>query len=326
MAVLTGISGNEIYDTSGGKVALSLVEQDILRNLSSSTDSFIVFNARNGLVSDQIKAGSVYFRLLRLIGTETYTPSYQVSDAPSVGDIRVDLDQLAIIGYELSSYDLERIQTANELRSRLASNGTTAIRKTLNARFLAKIYSDYTLGTITNVLEVPNLVDPTAEPADIKADAFKVYDKTIDLVSAYDKFDMGCEFSEFFGAIALKGIANLLRSYTNPMNTGTAIDIQVLGRQVVAEKLWGIPYMSDDLFLQNLTTNQSFNKDFAVDLTNFVGFVAHLEAFSFPFRIVETATRRGDNFNLQLATKFMWGFKTIRPSKVCVLVKEEVSK
>jgi hypothetical protein len=326
MAVLTGISGNEIYDSEGGKIALSVIEQDIMRNLSSSTDSFIVFNARNGLVKDSIEAGSAYFRTLQLIGNETYTPDYETSDTPASGQIRVDLDQLAVGGYELSTYNFEHIRLASELRNRLSENSSKSIRKTLNARFLMKAYEDYTNGTISNVLAVPELVDPTATAEQIKAAAFKIYDKAIDLVSSYDKYDMGCEFSEFFGAIALKGIANLLRSYTNPMNTNTAVNIEVLGRKVVSQNLWGLPYLTDDMLLQTITKNQFFNKDFECDLSNFVGFVAHLEAFSFPFRIVETATCRAKNFNIQVATKFMWGFKTLRPSKVCVLVKEEANK
>jgi hypothetical protein len=327
MANFTGISGIEILDADDGKVALSIVEQDVLRTLQSSTDSFIVFNARNGLIPDNIQAGSVYFRLLKIIGTVTYDPSIVNTSQATTSKIRVDVDNEDVVGYELSSYDLQRIQTAGELRSRLSENALSAIRKSLNAHFILKI-QEASAGTtpIVDSLGLSYLGNTdvsVATPELIKQDAFKVYAETISMAKAYDSFAMGTEFSEFFGCISLEAMSNLLRSYTNPMNTGTAIDIQVLGRRVVAQKLWGISYLTDDMLQNTIVPGASFNGDFLVDTQTTIGFVSHLEALSFPFRIVETSSRRGDNFNLQFATKFAWGFGILRPDKVLVLKKTQ---
>jgi hypothetical protein len=236
MAVFTGISGTEMLDIEGGKVALSLVEGDILRTLSSSTDSFIVFNARNGLVDDNVNAGNVYFRLLKVIGVSSYTPSYQTSDNPTLDSIDVKLNQNQAISYEIGDYDIVQIKTASQLRSRLAENGSLAIRKNLDAQFLMKIKAEMVAGNIS-FLETPNLVDYTAKVDDVKADAFKIKQKITELSKAYDGFALGTNQNEFRVALAVEGIDNLLRTYTNPNNVARAIEIEILGRSVVSQNI-----------------------------------------------------------------------------------------
>jgi hypothetical protein len=39
--------------------------------------------------------------------------------------------------------------------------------------------------------------------------------------------------------------------------------------------------------------------------------------------MISTRTRVASNFNVQLGTKFQWGFRVLRPSKVCALVIED---
>jgi hypothetical protein len=168
MSVFQGISG-QTYQSDSGNASLGLsLPNGFLENLSSKSDtfSFLRSDAKYQLSITNGHA-SAYFSILQLIPTAKFSNDLQY-DVPTKADVRVDLDIVLTINYELDRLDSNR--SVENYQSQAESVASLTIRKSLNAHFLGLLATEIAKGADSGIATLESIADTSATDDEIKKD------------------------------------------------------------------------------------------------------------------------------------------------------------
>jgi hypothetical protein len=134
MSIFSGISGIT-YNGDSGKASLGLtLPNGFLENLASKSDTFSYMRtSANSNMTIQNGYASAYYAILKLIPTGVYSTSLSY-DNMTKSDIRVDLDKILTVNYEIDRLDSNR--SVENYQAGAQASAALTIRKTLNAHFL----------------------------------------------------------------------------------------------------------------------------------------------------------------------------------------------
>lgn len=184
MATLQGIQGmlGGFGDGAGGNIGLSLKEKVLKLLQANTTLSFLTATTK----PDFTRAGSAYYRKIQVIQNEQYRGSNNSFQEPQADMIRVDLDSAMVSKYSYEIFNMNRVSTADELLSQIASSLYIGMQQQLNAAFLLFL-KYHTLNNQAHINAIKtqtawqgaNFITPQAERQYIKVKALGMTRKEV---------------------------------------------------------------------------------------------------------------------------------------------------
>lgn len=324
MSIFTGISGISIGDGAGAHVSLD-IKTEVLRIIR--TQSLATFmSARAPQSGGYNGAGTIYFRKPQLIQTNAYTVGQISNDAPQVGQIKIDINTQRTANYFIETFDTSRIEQQTEVVGQIAFGLATSIMADQNAHWYMGLMEYFnTIEGKTFMVAMPKLVDPTATTEEVMGLIRTIGFTKTDIEKTFSKTYVGVPGSEIWGIIDGYGLTNMLYSMARSNYSTEALNILMRGagaNDVTAQNIWGINFWVDNFVNVDVPQGQSWAKDYALDTTNFVGFLCHTEFAAMPLD-VNTITMVVDpnNANPKWIAKYQFGFGVIRPGLGRAFVK-----
>ncbi|MGL5204851.1 MAG: hypothetical protein ACRC63_01215 [Metamycoplasmataceae bacterium] len=316
MAVLTGISGMQIGDGTGGNIALS-INTRVLRILSDSSFSYLTATMKN---PNEVKSGSVSYYTPEIIQTENYGAGTTASGKVNAGLTTITIDTRRTAKYDIETFDLTRLENANQIIGMVSMGLAMAILNDLNAHFLAFV-TDALKGNLKSQnLAVPDLLDDTGTltPEKSRTVMNKIQMKVAQFSKLFNKKIMGIKKAEILVILDAIGDINMRNAFWGVLG-GKEV---VLAEDLVGVQLGNFKYFIDNMINNSIPLGTSFSKDKALDTTNFAGVLLHNEAVAMPLNyngitmVIDPVTA-----NPRYIAKYQFGIGLVRPDLICGLVK-----
>lgn len=316
MAAITGISGMQIGDGAGGKIALS-IEQYVLRIL---VDGGFAWRFATSTNPSTIKAGTAYYYVPEVIqGGSDYQSGNITYDTPQVGEIKFNVDKRSYTAYEYELFDVERIYESDAIMSQIATSLAIQVEAQLNADFWLQLKNVLTTDTTvkTQALELSVLGTDYPTAPFTPDQAFNDYEKMdyqiMKISKLFDKTMVGVNKDEILTILAPEVDAGLRIAFRNQPN---AIGPWQIAKTLVGKQIGNVKYITDKMLNQNIAAGQSFNKN-AVDLTNLLGVIFHTEAIAMPINFQKVMyLPNPNNGNPRWLARWQWGFGILRPKLI----------
>lgn len=323
MAVITGISGMQMGDGSGGKIALDLKTR-VLRILYDSNFSYLTATIAN---PRQVNAGSVSYQIPEILQAENYLTGASDFQTLQSGIVEVHIKTRRTVKYTYETFDQSRLGDMAGVIGMIANSVAMSIQNDLNLHFWNGVAEQFkkTTGTLRKQsIQLPNLTKKTATIDEIKTAVKELQWKTTEISKTFSKLAIGVPKSELMIFLDPFADINIRQMYYNQPNS--------LGHRVVANNLemiqlgGGVSYTLDKMLGSNIGANTSFSKDVALDLTDYVGFIIHNEAIAMPFNLNSMVSVIDQtNGNPRMIAKYQFGFGIIRPWLVYAITKTDRS-
>ncbi len=319
MAVITGISGMQMGDGAGGKIALDLKTR-VLRILYDSSFSYLTATVAN---PRQLNAGSVSYQIPEILTAEDYLTGNTEFQTMQSKIVEVPINIRRTVKYTYETFDQSRLGDMVGVIGTIANSVAMSIQNDLNAHFWLNTSKEFAAntGTLrTQSIQLPDLVDKAATIDKIKAAVKELQWKTTEISKTFSKLAMGVSKAELMIFLDPFADINIRQMYYNQPNS--------LGHRVVANNLemiqlgGGVSYTLDKMLGNDIKANQSFSKDKALDLKDYVGFIIHNEAIAMPFNLNQmVGVIDQTNGNPRMIAKYQFGFGIIRPWLVYAITK-----
>lgn len=318
MAVIQGISGMQIGDGTGGNVALS-INTRVLRILSDSSFSYLTATMKN---PNEVKSGTVAYYVPEIIQTEAYGSGTTASQNINAGLISVTIDTRRTAKYDIETFDLTRLENANQIVGMVSLGLAMAILNDLNANFLAYVVnflSTDTVGKLQNIA-LPGLVDETGTqtPEQSRVSLNKIQFEVAKKSKLYNKKTLGIKKAEFINIFDSIGDVNVRNAFWGVLG---GKDL-VLASDLEAVQIGNFKYMVDNMINNNIPAGTSFSKDTSLDTSNFAGILLHNESVAMPLNyngitmVIDPVTA-----NPRYIAKYQFGIGIIRPNLITGFVK-----
>lgn len=326
MATLSGISALELGDGAGGTAALSIIQNKVLRILSDDRFTWRFATYRN---PDTAYAGTVSYYVPELLSIGSYSNSKYGKSGPAqipqTGLVKVNIDTQKYAKYDLETFDLSRLMESDYIIGMIASALALEIQAELNAQFWLKLrnwFADTANQSKQIELEFigSNLPYDDALPSKIYGELVNLNRKYIDIGQTFNKNAIGVNKAELFSIVSPKAAGDMPLAFRDQASRvgEWQVDNQVIGKQI-----FNIKFMEDNMLDTLIAKEQSFNGDYAVNLTNVLGLIAHNEAIAMPMNIQETVfVRNQDTGNPRVILKYQFGWGILRPWLLYLLVRK----
>lgn len=312
MAVLTGISGMNIGDGSGGKVALSL-ETRVLRMLADSEFSYMFATLRN---PTEVKTGTVSYYVPELLTTTDYGDGTTPFQTPNVGLVSINLDTRRTAKYKYETFDVERLTESDYIMGMVSTGLAMSIQADLNFQFLNYMYNQLkTGGTLqAQKIDLDYICNKTTFTPDQGFDDYlKLEYGIIDISTIFDKNKLGVQKAEIMALLSPYCDVGLRIAFRNQPNS---IGNWQIEQTLVGKQIGNLKYKVDNMLDKQIAAKASFN-DQEVNLTNFIGMLFHNEAIAMPMNL-NTIVQLLDpqDANPQWIAKYQFGIGILRPNLV----------
>lgn len=300
-------------DGEGGKALLSLAEGAILRNLQQS----LLFRHLVSPISGSWDGkGTVKYNLTFFSQTQTYNESTGgTRQKPKYGQKFVHVDQRKILATQIEDFDRYNISGQNEATlGQWIANCTVSVEADLKAQFLSYINKEAKANPKKTIYleELFSRKLLSKEAREEIQNALSVIPR--DLGSIFTDRYLNVPTNEFqgvFNNMAGKNIDMLLTGLNCSKQAFSTLINGYVGKDNAEKWVFnGIDYYTDNLLGMNIAQGASINGDYAITFKTdgFYGFVAHRDAFLFPFGKLIIKTRVAENFNDELGIKYECGF------------------
>ena len=318
MAVLQGISGIQLGDGAGGKVALS-IDTRVLRILHTSSFSYLSATVQN---PREVESGTVTYYRPEIIQAQDYGTGTTPADIPQVGVVSINIDTRRTAKYEIETFDLTRLNDSGAIVGMVSTGLALAILNDLNSNFLVFIVDKLTTDTEMkkqNVL-LADLADETGTltPEKSRTMINVLQMKIAKLSKMYNKRTLGIEKAELLTITDSIGDINIRNAFWGI----TGGKEMVLAKDLVAVQIGNFKYTIDNMLNNSIPAGSSFSKDKALTTTNFAGLILHNEAVGMPInyqgisQVIDPISA-----NPRWIAKYQFGVGFVRPELVYGLVK-----
>lgn len=321
MATIQGISGMQMGDGAGGKVALSIQKQ-VLRILSDNILSYATATALNPA---SVKAGTATYYVPELIGAEAYGTGTSKFHVPQSGLLSFNLDTRRTVKWEVETFDLSRLNESDYIMGMISTGIAMAIQADLNGQFWKYLVEKFDKNTgdsklKTQVLSTDYLTkkNKTIDPDTAFGDYIQIEYLYNDINQTFDKNKLGIPKAEIMAIFAPIVDTNLKIAFRNQPN---AIGEYQINKSLSGKKIGNLIYTTDPMLNKNIPANSSFNNDQALDFTKIFGFIFHNEAIAMPINLEQIwHGTNPENANPRFIAKYQFGIGLIRPSIIYKLV------
>ena len=318
MAILQGISGLQIGDGQGGKVALSL-QTRVLRILADNVLSYATATANN---PSSVKAGTASYYVPELIQTEDYGDGSTAPQKPNAGLVSFNLDSRGVAKYDIETFDIERLNEADYILGQIATGLAMSIQATLNASFFNYLATQFKGNLSTQKIELEKVVDadPTMTPEQARKDLLTLEYKYNEINQTFDKNKLGVAKADIMCILAPVVDTGLRNAFWNqPGSIGNF----VISKTLSGTQLGNIKYTVDPMLNKSITAGSSFSKDKEFDFSKIYGFMFHNEAIAMPINLNTIMQTVDPNTgNPRFIAKFQYGIGIIRP-KLCFIILKQ---
>ena len=316
MAALTGISGMNIGDGAGAKVALSINEY-VLRIL---VDGGFTWRFATPTSPSDIKAGTASYFVPEVVsGGNDYGSGNITYDTVNVGLKSFNVDKRRYTAYTYDLFDVERIYESDAIMAQIATSLAVQVEAQLNADFWLELKNVLTTDTTvkTQAIELAvlgkNYADTPFTPDEAFTDFQKMNYQIVTISKLFDKNKIGVSKDEMMTILAPEVDAGLTIAFRNQPN---AIGEWQIAKSLVGKQIANVRYITDKMLNQNIAAGQSFNKN-AVDLTNLLGVIFHTEAIAMPINFQQVLfLQDNNNGNPKFLAKWQYGFGILRPKLI----------
>lgn len=340
--VLQGIMGRYggFGNGAGGNIALS-IKEEIMRFLSTDHILTYMVSARK---PDMVGVGTVAYRKIQTLQNERYFGSNNAFQEPQADFITVNLDKAMVCKWKYETFNMSRVQNANDLISQVAATVYESMRLQLNAALLMFL-KYHILGdeqsvkaVYPNVNELPQAsgqftkvttFGKTQAESGLAASAYgdaiyqdymTIRDGITRIGQIYSKESFGVRTTELMSVVSPIARNSLSGMGRNQVG-GTISNFQI--KNVSGTELEGLSFYVDNMLDNTIASGQSFNKNYDIDLRNVVGFMLHNEAVALPLGEIKAweGTDPNDG-NWYFGVKWMYGIGLLRKQLVWAYVKE----
>ena len=318
MAILQGISGLQLGDGNGGKVALSL-QTRVLRILADNVLSYATATAQNPA---SVKAGTASYYVPELIQTEAYGNGTTAPQIPNAGLVSFNLDTRGTAKYDIETFDIERLNEADYILGQIATGLAMSIQATLNGYFFDYLVGKFKTDLVAQKIELSKVVDadPTMTPEQARKDLLTLEYKYNEINQTFDKNKLGVAKAEIMCILAPVVDTGLRNAFWNqPSSIGNF----VISKTLSGTQLGNIKYTVDPMLNKNIAAGSSFSKDKAFDFSKVFGFMFHNEAIAMPINLNSIAQTVDPNTgNPRFIAKFQFGIGILRPKLIYIILKQ----
>lgn len=323
MAIIQGISGLTLGDGAGGKIALSVKElvQRILADTQLTYMSATVNNPKT------LTFGTAHYYTPEIIQVEKYgAAGAGAFQNPQVGLTTINLDKQDMAKYEVETFDVVRLQSAQEILGQVATGLALAIQNSLNAQFWKFLAAEFVTGTgqlQAQTITLPNLGDAgTHQPDDFYEDYLKLEYKMAEINQTFNKRALGIPKAEVMTVLSPKCDVGLKRAFRNQPNQ---IGTWQVTKTLEGKYIGNVRYLTEKLFQTNITAGSSFRKDVGYDFTRVLGFMFHNEAVAFPVNLNTVQyVLNPENANHRWIAKIQYGFGILRKDLIWALTDQGI--
>lgn len=320
MAILTGISGLQMGDGEGGKIALS-IDTRVQRILANSSHAYKTATMMNAM---DVKSGTVAYYKPEIVQAQDYGTGTGPFQVTNTGIVEVAIDTRRTIKWDWEQFDASRLHESEYIIGMISNGVANAILADLNAHFLTFVNNQLTNNTAiqNQVLVLPELVDETATADKCRDAMFKVQYKIAQLEKIFDKRMLGIEKAEML--VFLDNIAdvNVRKSFTNIVG---GIN-EFLMSDLKGVQLGNFKYLIDPMLNNKVPAGTSYSADKDLDTTNLIGFICHNEAIAMPLNYNSTTFLiNNENANPRYISKYQFGIGLIRPKLLYGIVKQKTT-
>lgn len=316
MAALQGISGMNIGDGSGNKIALS-IDAYVQRILVDGGFSWRFATPSN---PNNIKAGTASYYVPEVVeGGNDYGSGTITYDSVNVGLKTFNIDKRRYTAYTYDLFDISRIHESGSILAMIATSLAIQVEAQMNADFWLELKNVLTTDSTikTQAIELDKLgTDYSAtpfKPDDAFNDLQKINYKIMFLSKIFDKNKVGVSKDEIMCILAPECDAGLTIAYRNQPNS---IGTWQISKTLVGKQINNVKYITDKMLNQKIDANQSFNKE-DIDLTNLLGIIFHTEAIAMPINFQQVLHLvDNNNGNPKFLAKWQYGFGILRPKLI----------
>lgn len=333
MAVLTGISGIQVGDGAGGKVALEL-QKRVLRILSDANFTYLFASYNN---PGQTNSGTISYYTPEILASYSYTSTKGGKgtdpQVPQIGLTSVNVDIRRNVRYEVETFDMSRLgEIGNSALDQIAGALALQIQADMNAQFWMKLRNWFAQKGAT--ANVPGTTDPyqvelqylgsnityTDQTSNnVYGELFKLNTLYAKIGQTFDKRHIGIDKADMFAIVSPMFDAVAPMAFRNQFEIGK----WQISKTLAGKQIFNIRYIVENMLDTNVAIGKSFNGDYALNLTNVIGLIAHNEAIAFPMNLnsIIPATNP-NNGNVIFIAKYQFGFGILRPNLIRLLVRQ----
>lgn len=324
MAVITGISALILGDGQGGKAALNIIQNKILRILSDTNLSYMTATLTNPA---DVRGGTVHYWVPEIIKADQYGTGTNTYDVPQVGTVSIPINTRRDVRYTFETFDISRLQTPDVILGQIASGVALAVQNDLNGHFLRFLANQFATGgdleQKNQRIQLANL-GATAVGNQTPDDFFNDY-LTLEYLYAkinmiFDNKTMGIPKAEVMCLFSPFADIALRRAFRNQPNQ---IGTWQVTKTLQGRYIGNIKYFVDKMLQNNIPADSSFAKDIGFDLTKFIGFVFHNEAVAMPINF-HSLNHMLDpqTANPLFLVKYQFGIGLLRPNLLYALTTD----
>lgn len=316
MAVLTGISGMQLGDGAGGKIALS-IETAVLRILSDMSLTYMTATIRT---PGQLNSGTVTYYVPELLKTEDYGTGTTALQVPQAGTVNVNIDTRRTAKYTVETFDVTRLNESGYLLGMISTGLAMAVQADLNAQFLNYLHTQLkdTLTTQKIELDFVAKENTALKPEEARQDLLKMEYALNKVNQMYNKTKLGVNKSEVLFILSPTIDSNIRYAFWNQPND---LGNWVVEKTIAGKQIGNIKYLVENMLDNNIPANTSFSKDKAYDFTKLKGIMLHNEAVAMPINIntvVQTIDPVAGNPNF--ICKYQFGVGLLRPELIYAVI------
>lgn len=325
MAVLQGISGIAIGDGNGGNIALSIIQNKVLRILHD--DNFAWRFAT--YAPTHANAGSVSYYVPELLTTGSYTSAkYGKSGTPQVpqsGLVTVNIDTRRFLKYDLEMFDISRLGEVEYIMSMIATGIALIVQADLNAQFWLRIRNWFADNNRQNQqIEVEYIGNDVpyddALPNKLYAELVTLNREIVKIGQTFNKKAIGVNKAEMFCIFSPGASADLPLAFRQQPN---AIGEWQVDRNLVGKQILNIKYIEDNMLDLDINKEDSFNGDYDVKLKNVLGLIAHNESLAMPINMEALIPTIDPNTgNQRIIVRYQFGWGVLRDWLIRLVVKQ----
>lgn len=207
MAKLEGISGMQMGDGLGGKIALS-IQKGLLRILSNSTISYLTATAAN---PSNAHSGTLTYYVPEGVQTFDYGAAGLATPFQDLetGLISFNMDTRRSIKYEYETFDISRLDEQGAIIAQATTSAAMAILNDMNAHFITFLSGPAVPTTqeivLTQLGSTEDMTDATMIAG--RNDINRIQRALIEMSKVYDRKQLGVNKDQFL--VLLDGIADL---------------------------------------------------------------------------------------------------------------------
>lgn len=318
---LDGISGMQIGDGAGGKVALA-IQTGILRILKG--DGSFAYKTATIMNKDQVKSGSVSYQIPELVQAEDYGTGTSPFQTLNSGLVTIPINTRRTIKYTYEIFDASRLGSMEYLIGMIAQTVSMTILYDLNANFFSFLTDKFNLTTgelRTQNITLPVLTQEGVTSEEVRTGLYKLQRLAVQISKKFDKKQYGVSKAELMVFLDPLADVNIRQAYWNQPN---ALGERTVKKDLVGTQLGGgLYYYLDSLLGNKIDKGTAFSKDKDLDTSKFAGFIIHNEAIAMPFNLMSVQqVIDQDNGNPRFIAKYQFGIGMLRPHLVYSITTE----